>query len=352
MVLNDEKIYGTLKELIDLPGPVGHEYTVRNWLQNRWKDKVQEYMIDPVGNLICKIGGKGPKLLIQAHMDEIGFIVRYITPTGFILLDPVQEAHRTAPIHLHMIGQTAQVIDRKGVVATGIFAAPTGHILTNQQMGSNLDFNGFFVDLGVNTKEEVEKMGVRVGSSVIWNRKLSKIGNRYVGKAIDDRAGLLIMDLLLNNLNPEDLNYEVWLGTTVQEENKAHGAYALGEFMKFDLAIPLDIGLVGDIPTVNQQDYPNRLGAGPALVYKDGAIHYDTNLLWQLEDTAKENNIPYQIGIYSKYGSDGIAFYDRGIPSALVGIPTRYTHTAFEMVDNQDIKKTVELLKKFVERST
>ncbi|MGF9938837.1 M42 family peptidase [Bacillus anthracis] len=344
-----KSVYKTLEELVSLPGPVGHEYIVSNWLKKRWINKSEECFEDKVGNLICKIGGKGPKLLIQAHMDEIGFIVRYITPDGFLLIDPVQEAHRSGPNHLHMIGQLAQVISRTGEVATGIFATSTGHVLTEQQMAGNLNFNSLFIDMGVNSKEEVEKLGVHIGSSVVWKRELTQVGNKLIGKAFDDRIGLLVMDLLLEKMDVSNLNYEVWYGATVQEENKAHGAYALGSRMDFDMAISLDIGLVGDIPTVNEQDYPTRLGGGPTLVYKDGAIHYNPKITWGLEDISKKYNIPYQIGIYSNYGSDGIALFDNGIPAALIGIPTRYTHTPFEMVDIKDIYSTVNLLNHFIE---
>ncbi|MFC4075897.1 M42 family metallopeptidase [Salinithrix halophila] len=337
-----------LKALVDLPGPAGREQAVRQWLRERWEGQVQECREDRVGNLICKVGGQGPKLLIQAHMDEIGFIVRHISSSGFLFLDPVQEAHRSSPLHLYMMGQTAQVIGRKGVVATGVFAAPSGHVLTSAHVERPLDYNGFFVDLGVDSREEAEEKGVDIGAGVIWHRPVTKMGTRYVGKALDDRVGLLVMDLLLDQLHRNSLNYEVWFGATVQEENKAHGAYALGQSMEFDLAIPLDIGLVGDIPTVNEQNYPTRLGAGPTLVYKDGAIHYHEDLLWKLEKAAQKYTIPYQKGVYQNYGSDGIAFYDRGIPAALIGIPTRYTHTAFEMVDQRDIKATVDLLQAFI----
>ncbi|PFD99879.1 hypothetical protein COE15_27565 [Bacillus cereus] len=347
----EKSISKTLEELINLPGPAGHECIVSDWLKKHWINKSEECFNDKVGNLICKIGGKGPKLLIQAHMDEIGFIVRYITSDGFLLIDPVQEAHRSGPNHLHMIGQLAQVISRTGKVATGVFATSTGHVLTEQQRSGNLNFNSLFIDMGLNSKEEVEKLGVHIGSSVVWTRELTQVGDRLIGKAFDDRIGLLVMDILMKKIDVSKLNYEVWYGATVQEENKAHGASALGSRMNFDLVISLDSGLVGDIPTVNEQNYPTRLGGGPTLVYKDGAIHYDTKITWGLEDVSKEYNIPYQIGIYSNYGSDGVAFFDSGIPSALIGVPTRYTHTPFEMVDIKDIYSTVNLLNHFIVRN-
>ncbi|MEC3193931.1 MULTISPECIES: M42 family metallopeptidase [Bacillus cereus group] len=349
MNTHENMMYNSLKDLSTIPGPVGREYLVRQWLVDRWKKKSIEVFEDRIGNLLFKIGGKGPKLLIQAHMDEIGFVIRYITPEGFLLLDPAQESHRTSPGHLYMVGQEAQILVKNKVVATGVFAAPSGHVLTTDLINKPLTFNSFYVDIGVNSKEEAESLGVQVGANVVWHRDLKRVGSRYVGKAMDDRVGLHVMDLLLNEIDVKKLNYELWFGATVSEENGAYGAHSLGKDMKFDLAIPLDVGLVGDIPTISNEEYPTKLGAGPSLVYKDGFINYDENLLDSLEKIALENKLPFQRATYHHYGSDGLEFYKNGIPSALIGIPTRYTHTAFEMVDPKDIVVTVQLLKSFIE---
>ncbi len=343
-----DRLFNLLQALLEIPGPSGQEEHVREWLRTNWYDRMAEWHEDKVGNIICRVGGNGPRLLIQAHMDEIGFVVRSITPQGFLMLSPAQGERRSSPDRRFMIGQTAQVVGRHGVVAEGIFAAASGHTLTPYQSEkSRLDYDDFFVDIGVRSRQEAESKGVHVGAGVIWYTPTRRVGSRIVGKAMDDRMLLAIMTLLLDTLEPAALRYDLWFGATIQEENGIHGAHALGQHHTFDMAIALDVGLVGDIPTVSSSEYPAFLGSGPTLVHKDSFIHYDRRLLWQLADTAMAQGIPFQHGVYNQYGSDAIAFMNHGIPSVLIGVPTRYTHTAFEMVDESDVYTTVELLRAF-----
>lgn len=346
---NREHIFTLLQELLALPGPTGHEEAVRVWLRKRWQDRMAEWHEDPIGNIICRVGGTGRRLLIETHMDEIGFVVRYITPDGFLLLDNTQETRLTSPEMRYMIGQVAQVIGRYGIVAEGVFATTSGHTLTQAQIVKpHLDYNDFFVDIGAKSRNEAEARGVHIGAAVIWYWPIRRFGTRIVGKAMDARMLIGILDLLFNELDINALRYDLWFGATVQEENNLHGARALVKKSNFDLAIALDVGLVGDTPTVGEKEYAACLGGGPTLVHKDSLVHYDKRILWHLADIAQANNIPFQHGVYSNYGSDAAALIDYGIPALLIGVPTRYTHTAFEMVEENDIVATINLLSTFV----
>lgn len=346
---SDDRIVDLLREICGIPGPTGHEEAVRVWLRERWRTRMAEWREDGVGNLLCHVGGRGPRLLLQAHMDEIGFVVRYITPNGFLLLDTAQGPRRTSPDRRFMIGHIAQVVGRRGLVAEGIFSTATGHVMTQSQNDkAHLDFDDFYVDIGVQSRAEAEQLGVHVGAAVIWSWPVRRIGARIAGKAMDDRMLLAVLDMLLDQIDPATLQYDLWFGATVQEENGLHGARALVHNERFDAAIALDVGLVGDLPNVPEREYDARLGGGPTLVHKDAAIHYDKRLLWQVADAAEVAGIPFQHGVYANYGSDAVTFFDAGIPSLLIGVPCRYTHTAFEMVDERDILATVALLKAFV----
>ncbi|MFO7166966.1 MAG: M20/M25/M40 family metallo-hydrolase [Chloroflexota bacterium] len=347
--IESDKIFPLLQELCALPGPTGQEEAVREWLRRRWAPRAAEWHEDAVGNLLCRIGGSGPRLLIQAHMDEIGFVVRYITSNGFLLLDTAQGPRRQSPDRRYMVGQVAQVVGRHGVVAEGVFGAATGHVLTPQQIDkAHIDYDDFFVDIGARSRAEAEQRGVHVGAGVIWSWPARRFGTRIAGKAMDDRALLAVMDLLLDELDPQALQYELWFAATIQEENGLHGARALAHQHRFDAMLALDVGLVGDVPTVQEKEYDARLGGGPTLVHKDSGVHYDKRLLWRLADTARAADVPFQHGVYANYGSDAIVFIDHGTPAVLVGVPCRYTHTAFEMIEESDIVATVALLKVFV----
>jgi len=161
---------------------------------------------------------------------------------------------------------------------------------------------------------------------------------------MDDRLPLAVMTLLLERVDVAALTHELWLVATVQEETGLHGAKAVAARRSFELAIALDVGLVGDIPTVDAHDYPARLGGGPTVVHRDSHVVYDGELSWRLIDAATAAGVPSQHGVYGSYGSDGVPFVQAGMRTALVGIPTRYTHTAFEMIDLQDVEATVRML--------
>ncbi len=348
---NNDRIFTLLQDLLEIPGPSGQEEAVRVWLRNHWRNRMKEWIEDPVGNIVCRVGGSGPKLLIVSHMDEIGFVVRYITPQGFLVLDPAQGDRNSSPERRYAIGQIAQVVGRTGVVAEGVFTAASGHTLSAAHERTPLHFNEMLVDLGAKNYREVEQLGVYIGAGVIWYRPTQRIGQRIIGKAMDDRMLLAIMTLMLDDIDINALSYELWFAATVQEENGVHGAKALAHTIHVDQAIALDVGIVGDIPTVGAREYPIMLSGGPTLVHKDSYVHYDERMIWQLADVALANQIPFQHGVYSSYGSDAIAFIDHGTPAVLIGVPTRYTHTAFEMVEESDITNTVNLLKAFATRT-
>lgn len=347
--MTEAVLFDVLSQLCDIPGPSGAEAAVRESLIERWSAYTADISVDRVGNLLVKVGGSGPKVLVQAHMDEIGFVVRAITDDGFLLLDTAQGPRRAAPDRRYAIGQTAQVIGRVGVVASGIFAAASGHVMTQAQVDkAHLDFADIFVDIGVSSGAEALALGVHVGAPVIWHRPVQRIGRLLSGKAMDDRMPLALMDVLLQRLDVTQLGCELWFAATIQEENGLHGARAMAVRGDFDMVLALDVGLTGDVPTVGLREYDAALGKGATLVHKDAAIQYDRRIIWHCVDLAARHGFPVQHGVYANYGSDGASFIGAGIPALLIGIPTRYTHTAFEAVDPADLWATLQLLEAFV----
>jgi endoglucanase len=340
-----------VQELCALPAPPGREEPVRAWLREAWGDRVEQLQVDPIGNVVARVGGSGRRLVVTAHMDEIAYVVKQITPEGFLMLDGMPGIRRDGPDRRHMVGQGALVIGREGVVAEGIFAAPSGHVVGSSaglRERARIDWNDFFVDIGVDSDREAEELGIHVGAAVVFANAPRTIGSKLAGKAMDDRLLLAIMHLLLEKLDGRTLTRELWYLATVQEETGLHGAKGFRADVEFDEAIALDVGLVGDTPVVEAADFAGRLGAGPALVHKDAHVAYDQPLLWALVDAAESAGLPFQHAVYASYGSDGAALIDRGIPSVLLAVPTRYTHTAFEMVDPADVLASVDLLAAFL----
>ncbi|HYI14147.1 MAG TPA: M20/M25/M40 family metallo-hydrolase [Thermomicrobiales bacterium] len=339
--------FETLKTLMEIPGPTGRERPVMDWLREAWEPKVERVWSSRVGNLLAHVGGQGPKLLIQGHADELSFVVKYIDDDGFLWLSNGQ-APSTDVTHRYPVGQPALVISRTAQL-DGLFAAASGHILTRQQRERNqVTTDDLFVDIGASSREEAAGMGVHVGAAIIWNPPVRKLGTRIYGKAIDDRVALALMTLLLDGLDTSALTYDLYFAATIQEEIGLGGALSLRHDVDADLAIALDNGLVGDIPTVATRNMPVVLGGGPTLVYKDAGIHYDVRIIDHLSDIADREGIPVQHAVYEQIGSDGSALIKQGIPTALLGPSTRYTHSAFEMIDERDVDHSLRLLQAFI----
>lgn len=337
-----------IADLAGIAGPSGREDSVREELERRWGSTLS-LARDRRGNLIGRVGATGPTLALVVHMDEIGWTVRSITPDGFLLVDQAQGSRRDMPDLRHMIGHDVVVLGRDCVVATGVFAAPSGHVLTRDQLERHSFRAGeHFVDLGCRSRNEVEALGVYIGSPVTFAASTRRVGSRIAGKAMDNRLPLCVVDLLLERLAVSSLTCSLVIAATVHEEGGLHGAYALAQGENFDLAIALDIGLVGDIPFVSREDYETCLGGGPIIVHKDGRIAYDHRLTWAIADVAADRDIPLQHAVMPGATTDGIPMLRAGVPTAYMGLPTRYTHTSFEMADPVDIRHTVELLEAVV----
>src|SRR3954469_5780167 len=329
-----------LTELCAVSAPSGAETELAAELERRWGARCEQVRRDRVGNLIARVGGSGPRLLVQAHMDQVGYVVRYVSEGGQLLLDTSQGDRRNGPERRHPVGQTVRVLTRDGGWSEGMTVAASGHVLTNAQRDASLGFDDFWVELGLGSREAVLAAGVHVGSPVVFSTGVRVLGDLLVGPAMDNRVGLAIMDALIGT---EGLACELWLGATVQEENGLHGARALALAERFDAAVAVDVGLVGDIPAVDEKEYPTTLGDGPIVVHRDTGIVYDRRLSQHLLALGRAQGIPAQDGLFASYGSDGLAIAETGTPTALLTVGTRYTHTAFETIHVGDLDGSVEL---------
>jgi endoglucanase len=339
-----ERMLALTKELCELPGPIGREELVLARLRELWTPYVVSTELVGIGNLVARVGGNGPKLLIDAHADEICFMVQSITPSGYLKLSVWNRQPSSVPGWLYPIGQPALVIGRHKTVA-GVFAAPTGHIVGDLVDSSSVKgWGDLFVDIGATSAAEARSWGAEIGARVIWTPSTRRLGHYLTGKAMDNRAALAIMTLLLEELDPSQLPYELVYSVTVQEENGCTGALSLCLQEHFDWAIALDVGLAGDLPVGGQEHMPVALGQGPTIVHKDW-VHYDPVLSGHLVDCAEAASIPCQQAIFHNYGSDGGAYLRQGVRTALIAFPCRYTHSPFETVSLQDLLWTVDLLK-------
>ena len=344
-------MFELVKELSELPGPTGHEDAVQDWVAARWGTFAKEVRRTRVDNVLAHVGGTGPRLALVAHADELSLLIKSVSDDGFLHLWPYSDTLGRPPRWFMPLNQPALVVTSSGNFP-GVFATASGHVVGGAaSQKDHFEWNDWFIDLGLSSRQEVEELGIGPGARVIWNPETRRIGGKIVGKAMDDRAAMAIATAAGVQLAGEDdLPFELWLASTVQEENGLLGASSLADELRLDVAIALDVGLTGDVPGVDKRDFPSRLGGGPMIVYQDSMCHYSRRLSDRLVQTARDRDIPVQRAIFQNYGSDGAALIRRGVDSALLAYPTRYTHSPIETVVESDLEQSVALLVEFVKQ--
>jgi tetrahedral aminopeptidase len=342
--LAPDETFELVKTLTELPGPTGHEDAVQDWIAERW-GRIGEVRRTKVDNVLARVGGSGRKIALVAHADEICLMVKSVSDEGFLHVWPYGADNLGQPPRWFMpLNQPALVVTGEGTL-DGVIATASGHVVGKKDPKEPWKWNDWFVDIGVGSREEAEGLGVHPGCRVIWNPPTRRVGKHIVGKAMDDRAALAIATMVGERLaGVRDLPCELWLASTVQEENMLLGASSLADEVALDAAIALDVGLTGDVPGPDAKDFPAKLGHGPTIVYQDGSCHYSRKLSNALVATGRRHDIPVQQAVFQNYGSDGAALIRRGIDTALVAYPTRYTHSPIETVDPGDIEASVDLI--------
>ncbi len=346
----ETSMFSLVKTLTELPGPVGHEDAVQDWIAQEWATFGSELQRTRVNNVLVRVGGAGPRLVLMGHADEICLMVKSVDETGFLRIWPFygdQLGH--VPRWFVPFNQPALVLSDSGPVS-GVIATASGHVVGGRSSQKDkLEWNDLFVDLGIGSRSEVDALGIHAGCRVIWNPPTRRLGtDAIVGKAMDDRAALAIATEAGRRLaGRDDLAYDVWLASTVQEENGLIGAASVADTMSFDRCINLDVGLTGDIPGPNPVDFPCKLGAGPIVVHQDSSCHYSRRMIAELLAVAATADIPVQQAVFQNYGSDGAALVRRGVETVLLTYPTRYTHSPIETVSERDLEHCVALIVAF-----
>lgn len=344
-------MFALIKELTELPGPVGQEGVVLDRIEALWREGGAQVERTRLGNIVARVGGQGRKLLLVAHGDELCYLVRAIHPAGFLWLANGQAwERRTSFRNAFTIGQRVRVLARSGPIP-GIIATTTGHMASLAlPEPADLTWNDFWVETGL-TRDELIERGVTPGTRVIWEASTEQFGPHITGKALDDRVPLAVLTEVLRRVPANELGCNLTLACTVQEEIGLVGASALAAREQFDAAIVVEIGLAGDIPGVDERSMPLRLGGGPVLVHKDSLVHYDHRLTATLEQSAAKAGIPIQHAVFGSFGSDGAAFMKADVPAAMVAFAARYTHSPFETGHLGDIEALTQWLCAFVRES-
>ena len=332
-----------LKELVEGHGIPGQEDQIRKIVTRELKG-ICELSTDYMGNLIAlkKGGPNAKKLMLAAHMDEIGFVVKFIDKDGFIRLNPLGGFDPR-----QMNSQRVLVHTAKGPLnGVLMYGTKPKHMLSDAEAGAAQNLDSFFVDIGIGEKT---KDLVEIGDMVTMNRQMMTMGDLFTCKAMDDRVCVFIMIEAMKKVKKNKV--DVYAVATVQEEIGLRGASAAGSAIAPDIAVALDVTLANDIPGVPEQDQVTRLGKGAAIKLMDSSLICHPKVVDHFKKVANKNKIPYQLEVLPRGGTDagGIQRLHGGIPSFTLSTPTRYIHTVNETVHKDDVKACIDLLAKYIE---
>ena len=325
-----------LRRLCSAHGVPGQEHEVADIVAEEAARNMYETRRDALGNVVLTKEGTrpGPSVMLCAHMDEVGAMVRYIDDDGFLYIDPLGSIDT-----YRLLGQRVIV----GTTASGI---------VEQKEKSNdkkPTFNDLYVDIGASSREDVEREGIRIGTAITRVSPFAPlIGSRFISKAFDNRSGVCVMLEVCRRL--DQFPGTVHAVATGQEEVGTRGAQVAAQSVRPDLCIALDVTFSYDTPQKKEKKDTNVvLGGGPALTLKDDGMILSAPLRAVVEETAKELGIPLQYDI-SKGKTDAAPVYQSngGVPTMALLIPLRYMHTTVETVCVRDIERTGRLMAQFI----
>lgn len=324
-----------LKELTELSGVSGYEKKVREFIKDKIKDRVSLIEEDVLGNLISRKEGKTDKrIMLCAHMDEVGFIVSNIEDDGKLCIMPLGGIDPKV-----VVGKRVTVGEKEipGVIGYKAIHLQRGDVYTPPKMDE------IKVDIGVTKKSDAEGK-VRIGDFVAFSVEPMVHGDWFSGKALDNRGGCSVLIDIINN--DIELYYDTYFVFSVQEELGLRGAGISAEKINPDFSIVVETTTSGDNPEFSSYRRSTELGKGPAITFAHSGYVIDERLFKWIINTAKEHNIPYQIKRRTAGGTDArrIATTLAGIPSAVISIPARYIHSPMSVLNLEDYNNTLRLI--------
>ncbi|HEX6989979.1 MAG TPA: M42 family metallopeptidase [Bacillota bacterium] len=347
----DRDAVDLIRALTEPIGVPGMEDEVRRAVADLVRPYADDLRVDALGNLMATRRGRSPfRLMLDAHMDEVGFVVSYIEEGGFLRLAPLGGWDaRIIPSHL------ATVVADDGTRVPGVIGTAPPHILDPDDRKKPYRLEDLFVDIGARSAEDVAARGIRIGSPAVIAYPFVELGGRRIAaRALDDRAGCAALVALLMRLARTDEPPPVTLvlNFAVAEEIGLRGAQTAAYQIEPDLALAVETTVAADVPGLPPARQPTRVGGGPALTVVDRSLVADPVLVRSLAAVAGEAGIPFQYKLPVFGGTDAGAIQRSrgGVPAAVVSIPARYIHAPYSVLDLDDFERTVDLLAAFVQR--
>jgi endoglucanase len=344
------KIFDLLKLLSDFCSPLGFEGAIRDFLVDILKRSCH-VETDRMGNVIASVQGTStveprPKILLSAHMDEIGFMISFITKHGFLRIAPLG-----AQNYRLLLGQRVTVFSDKGEF-NGVIAEKPVHLLSEDEKKHGVKEDEIFIDIGADSKKDASEF-LSVGDYITFQRQCEWLGrgSLIACKAADDRAGVLALMLALEHVAQHPVEWDVIGVFSTQEEVGSRGIIPSAYAVDPDAAIVIDVTHATDYPGINKEKHGDvDLGRGPVIAMGPN-LH--PKLVKLIVEAAEQDEIPIQVEIENKpTGTDArpIQVTRNGVITALLCIPLRYMHTNIEVLSPVDVYYTTELLKSALSR--
>ncbi|MEO0628218.1 MAG: M42 family metallopeptidase [Bacteroidota bacterium] len=328
-----------LHQICAAPGVSGYEQRIRKLVQSIVVDLADEVQVDNMGNLTAIRRGKEAKrVMVAAHMDEIGFIVNHIDDDGFIRFLPLGGFDPKT-----LTAQRVIVHGAKDLV--GVMGTKPIHIMKPEERSKAVPMSEYFIDMGMSKEELVKYIGI--GDPITREREMIEIGDCVNSKSLDNRISVYILIETLRKLKDQYLPYDLYAVFTVQEEVGLRGAINSAHQINPDFGFGLDVTIAYDVPGSQAHEAVTKLGKGAAIKVLDGSVISDYRMVNYLKQAATENEIPYQLELLPAGGTDtaGVQRYGKkGSIAGAISIPLRHMHQSTEMANKADVAACVDLL--------
>ncbi|MFL0363431.1 M42 family metallopeptidase [Pseudobacillus sp. 179-B 2D1 NHS] len=336
------------KTLTELPGAPGNEHDVRRFMRTQLEMYADEIVQDGLGSIfgVKKGASNDPIVMVAGHMDEVGFMVTQITDNGMIRFQPLGGWWGQV-----LLAQRVQIMTNNGPII-GIIGSVPPHLLNEEQRKRPMEIKNMLIDIGADDKEDAKKIGIKPGQSILPVSSFTPMANekKILAKAWDNRYGCGLAIELLKELQDETVPNHLYSGATVQEEVGLRGAQTAAEMINPDIFYALDASPANDA-SGDKKEF-GQLGKGALLRIFDRTMVTHRGMREFILDTAESHNIPYQYFI-SQGGTDAgrVHTSNKGVPSAVIGICSRYIHTHASIIHVDDYAAAKELLIRLVKAS-
>ncbi len=344
--------WGLLEELCSIHAVSGREDRMTAFIRDHIRSLVDEVSVDHLGNVVGTLkGSRHPeyRLMLQAHMDELGLIVRNITEDGFLRIERVGGIPEKS-----LLGQRVDVLTDEGQLIPGYVGAKSHHVTTPEEKYKVPSVHDMFIEIGLNSRQDVEQAGIQVGDPVTYHPNYHRFGNGMIcSKALDNRVGVFILLEVLKSFAGQRPPCTIIFSFTVLEEFSIRGSLPTVTATKPNAIISLDITIATDTPS-DKPLHPVAMRKGPAIKMMDfhgrgtlGGLFSAPKLRRFIESTAKQQNIPLQREVIVGVITDpAFQLYldDKGYVIAGISIPHRYSHASIQMCHEMDIAQTIQLV--------